>query len=588
MAYIVSKNEPIAIIGSHCRFPGPSTTPSKLWGLLKDPVDLSRPTPSSRWNVDGFYHPDGEHHGTTNAPKAYFLADDQDPRFFDASFFNITPKEAEAIDPQGKILLEVVYDAMESAGIPLHQYNGERVGVFVGTMTSDYDQLTCKDAISTSQYCGTGLSRALLSNRISYFFNWSGPSMTIDTACSSSLVAMHQAVTSLRNGDSSVACVAGANIMVAPDAFMAESSLHMLSPNGHSRMWDEGADGYARGEGVGVFFLKTLTRALVDGDDIECVIRETGVNSDGRTMGITMPSSVAQTALIQDTYRRSGLDPRDPRQRCQYFEAHGTGTQAGDPQEAEAIFTAFFGHRTEADEPFPDTQKLLVGSIKTVIGHTEGAAGVAGVMKAALGLKHRLIPPNQHYVHPNAKVSPFLSRLRVPTELLPWPETPAGHPQRASINSFGFGGTNAHAILERYEPHIHGEAMKHIVPRRVPRSAGQAQSCAIPLLLSASTPKALAQKAHDLLAYLTAAPSAASVRDAVGSLAFHRSVLPHKLSIAACKPEELIRRLCAKVEAYRQDPKTGIGIRSKDGGSSRILGVFTGQGAQWPMMWVFC
>ncbi|KAK7749846.1 putative Hybrid PKS-NRPS biosynthetic cluster [Cytospora paraplurivora] len=585
MAYIPAKNEPIAIIGSHCRFPGPATTPSKLWDLLKDPVDLSRKAPSSRWNVDGFFHSNGEYHGATNAPKGYFLADEQDPRFFDASFFNITPREAEAIDPQGKILLEVVYDAMESAGLSLQRCNGERVGVFVGTMTSDYDQLTCKDAMSTSQYCGTGLSRALLSNRVSYFFNWSGPSMTIDTACSSSLVAMHQAVGSLRAGDSSVACVAGANIMVAPDAFMAESSLHMLSPTGYSRMWDEGADGYARGEGVGVLFLKTLSRALVDGDDIECVIRETGVNSDGRTLGITMPSSVAQTELILDTYRRSGLDPRNPDHRCQYFEAHGTGTQAGDPQEAQAIYTAFFGPHEDHDRPSSDTEKLLVGSIKTVIGHTEGAAGVAGVMKSALGLKNCLVPPNQHLSRPNPKVAPFLSRLKVPVRLTPWPQARPGHPQRASVNSFGFGGTNAHAILERYEPNIHGRSAMHMVPNReLGLDTSWTQPWAIPLLLSASTSRALARKAEDCLVYLESAPSASNVRDAIGTLAFHRSVLQHKVAFPASTPEQLIQHLRNSVEAYRQDPKFDMGARSKDSGASRVLGVFTGQGAQWPMM----
>ncbi|KAI1170322.1 hypothetical protein F4777DRAFT_584024 [Nemania sp. FL0916] len=586
-------NEPIAIIGSHCRFPGSANSPSRLWSLLKDPVDLSRKTPPGRWNADGFYHPNGEYHGATNAPKGYFLSDDQDdPRFFDASFFNITPKEAEAIDPQGKILLEVVYDALESAGITMQECNGERVGVFVGTMTSDYDQLTCKDAISTSQYCGTGLSRALLSNRVSYFYNWTGPSLTIDTACSSSLVAMHMAVGSLRAGDSALACVAGANIMVAPDAFMAESSLHMLSPNGYSRMWDESADGYARGEGVGVLFLKRLSQALADGDDIECVIRETGVNSDGRTLGITMPSSAAQAALIRDTYRRAGLDALNPLHRCQYFEAHGTGTQAGDPQEAGAIYSAFFGAQGD-DSSIHFTGggdgRLIVGSIKTVIGHTEGAAGVAGVMKCVLGLQNGFIPPNQHFVRPSPKVAPFLSRLQVPVELTPWPPVPPGHPQRASVNSFGFGGTNAHAILERYDPHIHGRPARQsllqpAVGHHPSSSVCWTQASALPLLLSASTSKGLKRKMEDCLEYLWSVSDAGTMRAALGTLALHRSAHAFKIAFPAGSPEQLIQQLRVKVAEHSEGQKGEIGTRSTNTNSPRVLGIFTGQGAQWPAM----
>lgn len=317
--------EPIAIVGSSCRFAGGATSPSKFWDLLSDPSDLSREVPGERFHAKAFYHPDGEYHGTTNSTHGYWL--EQDHRVFDAGFFNITPREAEAIDPQQRLLLEVVYEAMEAAGYTLGGLSGADVGVYAGVMTADYDTLSQRDELTTSQYYATGNARSIMANRVSYFLNVRGPSMTIDTACSSSLVALHQAVLSLRARETARACVAGVNLMLAPEQFIVESSLHMLSPTGHCRMWDADADGYARGEGVAALFLKPLMAALADGDPIEAVIRETGVNSDGRTPGITMPNAEAQAALIATTYRRAGLDPRDPRDRCQYFEAHGTGTK---------------------------------------------------------------------------------------------------------------------------------------------------------------------------------------------------------------------------------------------------------------------
>lgn len=341
MPYKAPSLEPIAIVGSSCRFAGDSTSPSKLWKFLENPTDLSKEVPPSRFNIKAFYHPDGEYHGTTNSPKAYWL--EQDHRIFDATFFNITPKEAEAIDPQQRLLLEVVYEALESAGYTLQQYAGQNVAVFAGVMTADYDTLSQRDDLTASQYYATGNARSIISNRVSYFFNFNGPSMTIDTACSSSLVAMHQAVLSIRSGESVMACVTGVNMMITPEQFIVESNLHMLSPSGHCRMWDTNADGYARGEGVAALFLKPLSRALADGDHIEGIIRETGVNSDGRTKGITMPNPEAQARLINETYRRAGLNPRNPEDRCQFFEAHGTGTHAGDPREAAAIEDAFFG-----------------------------------------------------------------------------------------------------------------------------------------------------------------------------------------------------------------------------------------------------
>lgn len=372
-------NEPIAIIGTGCRFPGQSNTSAKLWELLSQPRELSIPIPPSRFNANGFYHPDGFHHGTSNVQKSYFLS--EDVRKFDSQFFNISTAEAESMDPQQRQLLEVVFEAMESANLTMEEMRGTATAVYVGLMCDDYSGLIFADMETLPTYGATGAARSILSNRISYFFDWTGPSMTIDSACSSSLVAVHQAVQTLRNGECRVAMAAGANLILSARMFVAESKLKMLSPNGRSRMWDAGGDGYARGEGIAAVMLKRLSDAIADGDHIECVIRETSVNQGGRSTGLTVPNPVAQVNLIRQTYAKAGLDLNCSEDRPQYFQAHGTGTKVGDLNEATAIHNTFFGKPEDMDK-----EKLFVGSIKTVIGHSEGAAGIAGMLEAALAV----------------------------------------------------------------------------------------------------------------------------------------------------------------------------------------------------------
>jgi len=398
-------SEPIAIVGTACRFPGSCNSPSKLWELLREPRDVLSDFSSDRLNLSRFYHPNGEHHGSTDVnSKGYLLSEDY--RLFDAPFFNINPIEADSMDPQQRILLETVYEALESAGCTLKQIRGSLTSVYVGVMNADYSDIQLRDTEALATHHAIGTARSMLSNRISYFFDLKGPSMTIDTACSSSLVALHQAVQSLRNRDTVSAIVAGANLILDPSMYIAESKLHMLSPDSRSRMWDKSANGYARGEGFAVLFLKLLSDAIDNGDHVEGLIRETGVNSDGRTRGITMPNAAAQTALIQQTYRNAGLDPIAD--RCQYFECHGTGTLAGDPVEAQAIRDAFFPVDNEPDKLSAEvSEKLLVGSIKTVIGHLEGCAGIAGILKALLAIKNKTIPPNMHFSELNPAISPF-------------------------------------------------------------------------------------------------------------------------------------------------------------------------------------
>ncbi|KAH6673321.1 polyketide synthase [Halenospora varia] len=559
-------HEPIAIIGSGCRFPGESSTPSKLWDLLKEPRDVLSKIPNERFNPTGFYHPDGLHHATSNVTESYFLS--ENPRLFDAQFFGIKPVEANAIDPQQRLLIETVYESLEAAGIPIESLSKSNTSVFVGLMCEDYSIHLRRDPDITPIYTATGIARSIISNRISYFFDWHGPSVTIDTACSSSLVAVHQAVQSLRTGECGVAVAAGANLILAPELYIAESKLKMLSPESRSRMWDADANGYARGEGIASIILKRLSDAIRDGDHIECVIRETGVNQDGRTKGITMPSASAQTSLISDTYTKSGLDLNNPLNKCQYFEAHGTGTPAGDPQEAEAISKAFFGPEGKSSD---HNDILYVGSVKTVIGHTEGTAGLAGLLKASLAIQHGIIPPNMHFQQLSSSVAPFYNNLQIPCTPTLWPELAEGQPRRASVNSFGFGGTNAHAILESYES-SHGS-----ISTDPSASLGAVYT---PFIFSAASDRSLSLTLEKFASFLT--DDAVDLR-ALSYALTRRSNFALRTSVSASSVEGLRTAIAAKLEATSKKGDASLGVRSIAGRPS-ILGVFTGQGAQWATM----
>nr|BBM90003.1 putative polyketide synthase-nonribosomal peptide synthetase hybrid [Trichoderma sp. BCC7579] len=559
--------EPIAVVGSGFRFPGSANSPSKLWELLKKPRDLLQGIPKSRFNIDNFYHPDPDHHGTTNVRESYFL--DGDHRHFDANFFNHKPVEVSAIDPQQRMLLEVVYESIEAAGLKLESLAGSRTGVYVGLMCADYADLLNGDLNSLPTYSPTGIARSITSNRISYFFDWHGPSMTIDTACSSSMVAVHHAVQLLRSGDSDVAVAAGANMMLTPGQYAGCSSLHMLSADGRSRMWDASGTGYGRGEAVAAVVLKRLSSALADGDKIECVIRETGVNQDGRTKGITVPNPVAQIDLILDTYAKAGLDPKNPAERCQYFEAHGTGTAAGDPKEAEAISKAFFN---PGEQIADNVDPLYVGSIKTVVGHTEGTAGIAGLLKASLALQHGILPPNLLFETLNPAIEPFYRNLELVTKAKPWPKLAAGIPRRASVNSFGFGGTNSHIIIENY------------VPPTESTNTTSLSRLLTPINFSAASEFSLRGILSDYAEYLEANPDV-DIFNLSHTLHARRSEHAVRTSISA----KSVADLKSKLDALLKEPSSGkpapVGTRAKATKTPiRVLGVFTGQGAQWPTM----
>ncbi|KAB8233744.1 uncharacterized protein BDW43DRAFT_310755 [Aspergillus alliaceus] len=554
------QNEPIAIVGSGCRFPGEASSPSKLWDLLREPRDVL--SKIDRFSADGFYNKDGHHHGSSNVLHSYQLS--EDTRSFDAQFFNIPASEAESMDPQQRFIMEVVYEALESAAMKIEELSGSPTAVYVGVMCNDYAHITYADLESVPKYAATGTALSILANRISYFFNWTGPSMTIDTACSSSLVALHHAVQTLRGGTSKVAVAAGTNLIFTPTNYIAESNVNMLSPTGRSRMWDANADGYARGEGVAAVVLKTLSQAVADGDRIECVIRETGLNQDGRTPGITMPSSVAQAELIRSTYARAGLDVTRESDRPQFFEAHGTGTKAGDPEEAKAIYKAFFGQEDTMDAR--DT--LYVGSIKTIIGHTEGTAGLAGLLKASLAVQNKTLPPNMHFHTLNPEIEPYYGKLQILTSVKPWPALASGVPRRVSVNSFGFGGANAHAIVESYEPS--NGAIK----------VQSSKETAIPFTFSGYSEKSLMSQLTSFLEYLGSHPEP-RLRDSAWTLS-RRSAFSTRTTVSGTSIERLQEKLQSKIDSKIKDGKA-LGIRSSSK-NEKILGVFTGQGAQWPRM----
>ncbi|KAF9892282.1 hypothetical protein FE257_002059 [Aspergillus nanangensis] len=430
--------DPSVIVGMACRVPG-TNNPSKLWDNIVEKKDTWRRMPKERFNVDAFYHPESSNKGTMNAKGGYYL--DQSLGDFDNEFFGISGKEAAAMDPQQRILLEVVYEALEDAGIPLDSARGTNTSVYCGTFTNanDYNSLQGQDLEFYPTYAITGTGNPIISNRISYFYDFHGPSMTIDTACSSSLVGLHLGSQSLQNGESDISVIVGSALQFAPNVYQTLADMGFLSSDSRCRSFDVDGSGYVRGDGVCAVILKRQNDATHGGDRIRAVVKATATNHDGKTEGITLPSSQAQEALIRSIYKSSGLDP----DHTQFFEAHGTGTKVGDPGETRAIGAVFATKSRKHD--------LFVGSVKSNIGHLEGASGLAGLIKTVLGMENATIPPNMLFNHPNPDIHFEAWKLQVPTSGIPW-DTAHGVARRASVNSFGYGGSNAHVILEAYNP----------------------------------------------------------------------------------------------------------------------------------------
>ena len=549
--------EPLAIVGIGCRFPGGVESLEGFWELLRNGVDAITDVPADRWDSRRFSDPDPDKPGKTYMRQGGFVRQRIDE--FDAHFFGISPREAAYLDPQQRLLLEITWEALEDAGMAPELLDGSDTAVFIGAFA--FDSLLAASQPDNrplaSSHTAIGVSLTIVANRLSHFFGFRGPSVALDTACSSSMVALHYACQSLRNGECTLAVAGGVNVMFRPEYPILMSKGRYLSPDSRCRSFDERANGYVRGEGAGIIVLKRLSAALADGDPIHALILGSGVNQDGHTNGITVPSREAQEALLREVYRRAGVAPAD----VQYVEAHGTGTAVGDPIEANALGAVLGSGR-------PAGQPCLISSVKTNIGHLEAAAGVAGVIKTVLCLKHRQIPPHLHLQNPNPKI-PFADlRLRIPQSLEPWPEGP--RLALAGVNSFGFGGTNAHAVLQ--------EAPRVAAPTEAPE-ADPERAWLLPL--SARSPKALEALAgayRERFAPGDPEPLPA-LRDICYSASARRGHHDHRLTLVAHSREDLHQGLGAFLagEAW---PGLCVGP-APAGKRSKVVFVYTGMGPQW-------
>ena len=529
-----------------CRFPG-APSPDAYWDLLSTGRDAVREIPPDRWNIDRYFSSDPDAPGKMYTRHGSFI---EHPDLFDAQFFGISPREANALDPQQRLLLEVTWEALEDAFIPPASLEGSRTGVFVGLSTNDYLQYGCRYGTleSTDAYAGTGCSPSVACGRLSYTLGLAGPSCAVDTACSSSLVALHLAAMSLRRGDCDLALAGGVNLMLLPGPFIYFSKLRALSPDGRCKTFDASANGYGRGEGCGVVALKRLSDAVANNDRIAAVIRGSAVNHDGRSNGLTVPSGLAQEAVVREALADARLSAAE----IGYVEAHGTGTPLGDPIELHALGNVHRGRPTP----------LLVGSAKTNFGHLEAAAGIAGVIKTAMILSHRQIPAHLHLSQPSPYIDWDNLPIETPVERTQFPAT-AGRPM-AGVSSFGFGGTNAHVILEAAPD-------AQSVAREYERSAHV-------MCLSAKNEDALRELAQRTSQHL-ATDVAGSFADACHSANAGRSHFDHRLAVRAADARECRETLADFVESRPSDRLETARLKPRAEASVAFL--FTGQGAQY-------
>ncbi|KAJ4314705.1 hypothetical protein N0V94_006338 [Neodidymelliopsis sp. IMI 364377] len=532
---------PIAIIGMSCRFAGGATDPEKLWQLCAEGRTGWSEVPEDRYNIDGHYHPRPDNLNTTNVKGACFL--DEDVGNFDATFFNLPAETAACLDPQFRLMLEGTYEAFENAGLTMNDVVGSDTSVYAGSFFKDYHDAGLRDVTTLPRFFLVGVGSAMASNRLSHYFDLRGASMSIDTGCSTTLTALHQACNDLRNHESSMSVVSGANLMLNPDMFITMSSIALISKDGRSFAFDSRANGYGRGEGVATLVLKRLDDAIRDGDPIQCVIKETGLNQDGKTETITTPSQAAQIALMKRIYKKGGLDPKD----TGYFEAHGTGTPTGDPLEVGAIAAVF------RDSRGPDTP-LPIGSIKPNVGHTECASGLASIVKVVKAIEKGLIPPlaNLETINPKLKLGEW--NLKIPRVTEPWNATC----RRASVNNFGYGGANSHVILENHTQTRPTFNVNTSLPSRVYVLSAKDEHAA----------KAMVSNLRDHV--LDISDTLSYQNDLAYTLGERRSAFPWVAATSASSLFELIRLIDAgKMKPRRKDDPPRIGF------------VFTGQGAQW-------
>jgi acyl transferase domain-containing protein len=429
-----AKREPIAIVGMGCRFPGGNHDPEAFWQFLRNGRDATREVPADRWDVDEFYDSNPGTPGKMYTRRGGFL-DQID--LFDPQFFGIAPREAIGMDPQQRLLLEVAWEALEHSGLRPDALSGSRTGVFVGLCTNDYAdrQLQALDPTKLDAYFASGVAHSIASGRLSYILGLQGPSVTLDTACSSSLVAIHLACQSLRNRECNLALAGGVNIIASPHIFIALSKASMLASDGRCKTFDASADGYGRGEGCGVVVLKRLSDAVTAGDRILALLRGTAINQDGPSSGLTAPNGPSQTSVIRDALANGDVRPGE----VSYVETHGTGTALGDPIEVQALHAAYREDQEAA-------QPLLIGAVKSNIGHLEGAAGVAGLIKLVMAMQHKEIPASLNVHTPNPLIPWGDLSVKVVTQAVPWDSS--DKTRIAGLSSFGFSGTNAHVVVE--------------------------------------------------------------------------------------------------------------------------------------------
>ncbi|MEO3808934.1 SDR family NAD(P)-dependent oxidoreductase [Sphaerisporangium sp. B11E5] len=531
----------IAVVGLACRLPR-AAGPEAFWRNLADGVDAISEVPAGRWDVDACHDTDAAAPGRRGG----FV---DGVELFDAGFFGIAPREAEAMDPQQRLMLELSWEALEDARVVPASLAGSRTAVFVGAIRDDYALLLDRQgAEAITQHTVTGTNRGIIANRVSYTLGLRGPSVTVDTAQSSSLVAVHLACASLHDGEADVAIAGGVHLNLVPEGAVGAAKFGGLSPDGRCHTFDARANGYARGEGGAAVVLKPLRRAVADGDRIVCVIHGSAVNNDGATEGLTVPNPAAQREVVRLAWERAGVHPGE----VQYVELHGTGTRRGDPVEAAALGAAL---GTGREEP------LRVGSAKTNVGHLEGAAGVVGLLKAALSIRHRALPPSLNFETPNPQIPLDALRLSVQRSLTPWPSP--GRPLVAGVSSFGMGGTNCHVVLSDWPAQE---------PRVAPRDGRGGAAVPVPLVVSGRGARGLRGQAARLREWLGGGDGLDAV---ASSLAGTRTVFEHRGVVLAGDVDGARRGLAALADG-REDPQVVVG-RVRDGGTAVM---FPGQGSQ--------
>ncbi len=548
-------DEPIAIVGLACRFPG-ARDPEEFWRVLSDGLDMIREIPQDRYDVDEYFDPDPDAPGKIYSRYGGFL-DAVDG--FDPEFFGISPREAVWMDPQQRLVLETAWEGLERAGYSPAAMRGSRSGVYVGVGANEYSHLLSSGSVDGIEaHFITGNALNVIAGRVAFALGLEGPAVAVDTACSSSLVAVHQACQALHLGDCDLALAGGVNVLLSPASTIATSRARMLSPDGRCKTFDSGADGYVRGEGCGILVLKRLSDAVRDGDRIKAVISGSAVNQDGASSGLTVPNGGAQQRVIAAALARAGVSGRD----VDYLEAHGTGTSLGDPIEVQAA-GAVLGEGRDPDEP------LLIGSVKTNIGHLESASGVAGLIKVVLSLEHGILPQHLHFREPSPHIPWQSLPVRVVSEATPW-QQPTGRARRAGVSSFGFSGTNAHIILE--------DSPLHAAPEAAAEDVAAGRGVGV-LPLSARSPealRALAQRYADWLAV----HQDVDIADVCATAGTGRSHFEHRAALVVDS-----RQKAGELLAALADDRVGPGaVRDVCADPPKTAWLFTGQGSQYPGM----